>query len=137
MLNNQEFNELIEDMQSYDISMRVAALKDLIQDPSADPRVLAYLENLLSDTTPCAISRPYRFGEIRYLAAHALAAERAAMGINEPVLMNKVVRPLNTEELASAEKAAGIKGRGGVGGVLETFKLLRDMGHLPLVDLEL
>ena len=137
MLNNQEFNELIEDLQTNDISIRVATLKDLIQNPSVDPRVLPFLENLLSDTTPCVISRPYHFGEIRYLVAHALAAERAAMGLNEPIRVIKVVRPLNTEELASARKAAGIKGRGGVNGMLETFKLLRDMGCLPLTDLEL
>ncbi len=137
MLNDQDFNELIEDLQSDVIPRRVAALRDLIREPLADARVLPFLEKLLNDTTPCVISIPYRFGEIRYLAAHALAVERTALGIAEPVRMNKIVYPLNTEELVSARKGASIKGRGGVDGMLETFKLLRDMGQLPLGDLEL
>jgi len=137
MLSDYELHETIEDLHSQEISMRVAALKNLRQDPSEDLRVLPYLEALLDDTTPCIVMLPYRFGEIRWLAAYALAAERAALGIKEPVRLQGVVRPLSTEEFVAIRNTVGIEVKGGVEGVLKGMHTLREMGQLPLYDLEL
>ncbi len=115
----------------------ISLLKTLCQDPSQDERVLPRLEALLNDTTPCITMLPYRFGEIRWLAAKALVAERAALGHGEPVRMHNVVRPFDTEEFALLAASAGVKSRGGVEGVLEALATLREMGELPLYDLEL
>lgn len=136
MLNDNEFQELVEDLSSTDVFIRVATLKTLCQEPSEDERVLPHIEALLNDTTPCIVMLPYRFGEIRWLAAKALVAERAALGHREPVRLLAVVQPLNTEEFASLASAAGVKSRGGVDGVLEALTTLREMGRLPLYDLE-
>lgn len=137
MLSDKELQELLEDLYSENLSMRVAVLKDLEQYPSGDTRVLSYLEALLDDKTPCVVSIPYLFGEIHWLAAHALAAERKVLGIKEPVSLKGIVRPLDTEEFDALRKVAGIEDRGGVEGVLESFSTLREMGRLPVYDLEL
>lgn len=137
MLSDDEFHEMIEDLHSQEISMRVAALKNLRRHPSEDLRVLPYLEALLDDTTPCIVMLPYRFGEIRWLAAYALAAERAALGIKEPVRLQGVVQPLSTDEYEAIHRAVGIEVKGGVEGVLKGMHTLREMGQLPLYDLEL
>ncbi|BAY28162.1 helicase-like protein (plasmid) [Calothrix sp. NIES-2100] len=137
MLNDNEFQELVEDLSSTDVSIRVAALEILCQEPLEDERVLPHLEALLNDTTPCVVMLPYRFGEIRWLAAKALVAERAALGHSEPVRLHGVIQPFDTEEFTSLALAAGVKSGSGVDGVLKAFVILREMGRLPLYDLEL
>ena len=133
--NDQEFTEFVEDINSGDSSLIVATLEDLRDYPSADERVLPYLERLLDDKTPCLLAIPYIFGEIRWLAAKALLAEREALGIREPVRVQNVVRPIDTRGVMRAANAANIEIRGEVEGVLETLAIARDMGHVPMSDL--
>ncbi|MGB0384029.1 MAG: hypothetical protein ACPGWR_04315 [Ardenticatenaceae bacterium] len=137
MLTDQDFNELIEDMNSEDLSLRAATLKVLREYPSADQRVLPYLERLLHDKTPCLAGIPYIYAEIRLLAAHALAVERAALGINQPIPLKNMVRPVYTGDIVAAERLANIKARGCVEGMLESFAIVRDLGYLPRYDLDL
>lgn len=66
-----------------------------------------------------------------------MAAERAAQGILEPVRLQNVVPPLSTGDVIAAEYEAGINGRGGVEGILESIGILNEMGYLPRYDLEL
>lgn len=137
MLTNQELSEVVEDLTSDDASFRCIMLRVLWDDPAADERILPYLEHLLHDKSPCLLAIPYRFGVIRWLAAQALAAERAALGIPEPIRLQNVVKPLSTADVATAEHEASIDGRGGVEGVLESIAILNEMGYLPRYDLEL
>lgn len=127
----------MEDLSSTDVSIRVDTLKSLSKEPAEDERVLPYLDNLLDDETLCVVMLPYRFGEVRWLAAKVLLAERAALGYNEPVYLNNVVRPIDVEEFASLASSAGVTSRGGVDGVLETLNILREMQRLPLYNLQL
>ena len=136
MLTDQEFSELIEDMASQDISFRAATLKVLWEYPSADRRVLPYLERLLHDKTPCVLGHPYVFGEIRWLAAQALAAERAVLGMNQLVEVT-VVKPAETLDIMQAEYEASIDGEGGVEGLLESLGILHDMGYMPMTTLSI
>ncbi len=137
MLTDKELEELVQDLHSPDISLRVAALKDLWRYPTRDVRVLPYLEALLNDNTLCVVMLPYQYGEICWLAANALAVERKALNIQEPIRLMGVVRPLDTQEFAAACVAAGVDTKGGLPGVLNTLAILRNMGKLPLYDLEL
>ena len=137
MLANEDFIDLIQHLTGSDISLRAIALEDLWQYPSGDKRVLPYVEELLHDTTPCLLGIPFIFGEIRWLAAKALAAEREALGIGKPVRLWNVVRPIDMKEYTTARKAAQVELKPGVEGVLENIAILRDMGCLPLVDLNL
>ncbi len=135
MLTNQEFPEFVEDITSGNVSQVVATLEDLRDYPSGDHRVLPYLEHLLHDKTPCILGIPLIFGEVRWLAAHALAAERATLGIRKAIRLRNVVKPINTARITYAEEAANIEFKGGVEGVLESLAILRDMDKLPLYDL--
>jgi hypothetical protein len=98
---------------------------------------LPYLEELLDDKTPCLLGLPFVYGEIRWLAAQALAAEREAQGMTEPVYLENIVRPIYTDGISKAEREAGVEFKWGVEGVLENLAILRDMGYLPMYDLEL
>jgi len=71
------------------------------------------------------------------LAAKALAAEREALGIREPVYLQNVVRPIKTSGIMKAEDEANIEGRAGIEGLGENLAILRDMDKLPLYDLYL
>lgn len=135
MLTKQEFVGVVEHLTGDDLSLRVAALKDLWHYPSSDERILPYLEQFLHDKTTCIIARPYLFAEVRWLAANALAAERKALAIDQVVELQHVVRPLDMRTYNKARKAANISFRVGVEGVLENLSILRDMGYLPMYDL--
>lgn len=132
-----DFQEFVEGLQSDDLLLQTATLKTLVMSPLRDQRILPYLEALLTDSTPCLVALPYMFGEIRWLAAYALAKERAVLRIEETVYLHDVVVPLDTQAVVALEKEAHIRGRGGVDGMLETFAQLRAMGILPLYDLML
>ena len=136
MLTDQEFTELLEDMYSDELSLRVAAVRNLWRYPTADPRILPHLEELLHDTTPCLLGIPYIFGEIRWLAAKALAAERAALGINEPVCVT-VVKPAYTMDIMRAADKANFDLQGGVDGLIEDLGRLHQMGYMPMTLMEL
>ena len=105
-----------------------------VRRPSGDPRVLPYLERLLEDGAPCLFSIPSEYGEVRYRAAEALAAERQVQGISEPVRVRSVVVPLTANRLFLISEAEGLppaltwQAR---------FERLRDLGKLPVEDLEL
>lgn len=136
-MTDQDFAEFVEDMMNGDITLRGASLRALSKLPTGDERFLPYLEQLLYDKTPCVLGIPYIFGEIRWLAAHALAAEREVQGILTPVRLQNVVRPIYTAGISEAEEAAGVEFKWGVEGVLENLPILRDMGYLPMYDLNL
>lgn len=135
MLTHEEFREVVKYLTSEEVMSRIGALKDLWQFPSADPRILPYLEDLVHDKTPCILGYPYIFGEIRWLAARALAAERAALGISEPVQLPSVVRPAEIMDIMRAADAANFTLRGGVDGLVADLAILRDMGYMPMVAL--
>jgi len=137
MLTKEDFRVVIEHLTGDDPSLRAIALEDLWQYPSADRRILPYLERLLHDKTPCVLGIPYIFGEIRWLAAHALASERSILNFYQPVRLPNVVEPINTAGITAAEEAANIEFKGGIEGILENMAILRDMGYLPLYDLHL
>jgi len=137
MLTNKEWKETASHLTGSDLSFKVATLKDFWRYPSADPRLLPYLEDLIDDKTPCLLAIPYLFAEVRWLAAKALAASRSALEIREPVRLRNVVRPIDMKEYTRARKAAQVELKVGVEGVLENIAILRDMGYLPLTDLNL
>jgi len=135
MLTEQELTEFVEDVNSERASNRASMLRALLNFRLADERVLPYLEQLIHDKSPCILGFPYMFGEVRWLAARALAKERAALGINKPVRLRNVVKPIDTAGIMKAEDAANLDGEGDVEGLLKSLGILRDMGYLPTYDL--
>jgi hypothetical protein len=124
---------LLADLASADVQDRVAVLKVLAEDPTGDPRVAAAIEPLLDDRTPCVLTAPPSYGELRWLAAHALAAERHAGGQPPDVLLRDAVAPMNAEQLAVlAQQVLGAPGdrlR-----ALQQFQALAQAGALPRRD---
>lgn len=118
MLTHEEFTEIVKRLTGDDSFLQVAALEDLRDFPSEDQRILPYLESLLYDKSPCLIAIPFVYTEIRWLAAHALAAERAALGIREAVNLPNVLKPIDQSDYAKALEAANIMGQRGLEGVL-------------------
>ncbi len=137
MLTDQDFTEFMESLTGPDTSLRGITLRALWQLPTGDKRLLPYLEELLDDKTACLLGLPFIYGEIRWLAAQALAAEREAQGMTEPVYLQNIVKPIYTNGISKAESEAGIEFKWGVEGVLENLPILRDLGYLPMYDLEL
>jgi hypothetical protein len=107
MLRISYLQELIELMKG-DTDDVKDALAYLVDRPLGDMRLLPHLEELLEDRRPCILYVPYRYGELRWLAAEALVAEREKLSIDEPVILRGVVKPLSIGELKDLAKNADI-----------------------------
>lgn len=137
MVAKDEIAEIIDILKSPDAHRRTTMLGVLAQEPSGDPRLLAVVGELLADDTPDLISIPMLFGEVRWVAAHALAAERRAAAVPTPVELQGVPRPLTSDELSRLVDESGLPRKGGVDGMLASFAALRERGLLPVSDLRL
>lgn len=136
MLNLPERSEVLAALRSPEVEERAAMLKDLLHNPTGDVQVRAAVEALLEDHAPCVVQIPLRIGEVRWLAARALAAERSAGGVAEPVVVKGIVRPLEVGELA--ERTLVTLGAEAVRlSLFDRFEKLLSLGQLPVVDLEI
>jgi HEAT repeat protein len=137
MLTQEDFTGIVQNLTSHDQELRAIALENLWQFPSGDVKIIPYIKALLRDKTLCLLGIPYIFGEIRWLAAKALIAERERQGIPEGVQLQNVVQPLTMKEYAQARRTAQIALKGGIEGVVENLIILRDKGYLPMINLHL
>lgn len=129
---DEEVEYVLERLQG-DVTKRCRMLHVLADHPLADERVIASLRLLLRDTTPCVVSRPYRFGEVRYLASRTLAWTLSELGRPARVSVD-TIPPMSTTELMTVARASGVSTAGhggGMEGVLRTFRVLQEAGHLP------
>lgn len=123
---------LLKRLASEDPRVRANTLNGIAANPMADRRVLAIAERLLEDRAICILSLPYKFGEVRGIAADAVAALRAALSIEAPVVVDDVFAPVSTEEASKLASDAGLPTpMGGVDGVIQTLEKLASMGRLP------
>jgi hypothetical protein len=118
---------------------RVFALQTIARAPTGDAVVRSAIEPLLDDVSPCVLQIPYRFGELRYLAAAALVAERCAAGDGEPLLL-RCTAPLTADELAQRWSAAELPENSGCRDPtelqLEWFAVLRNHQLLAKIAVE-
>jgi hypothetical protein len=135
MLDEAEFQDFVNIITEGDSKKIATWIKVLIGYPSGDPRLLPYLEALLDNKTLCIISIPFTHGEIRYLAAHALADERAKQGIDLPVKVT-VIQPLTAVQIGNLTREAGIESSLGEGVFTKLQKLI-DLKKAPTIDLNL
>ncbi|MEU7532372.1 hypothetical protein AB0A74_42020 [Saccharothrix sp. NPDC042600] len=137
MLTDEELGEIVDILKASDAHRRTTMLGVLAKAPTGDPRVLPVVEELLADDTPDLISVPMLFGEIRWVAAHALAAERRAASVPTPVELEGIPQPLSSDELSALVDRSGLPRRAGVDGMLTSFAALRERGLLPVTTLRL
>ena len=135
-LPDAELADLLEILGDGDPAIRTAGLQTLVRSPAADERLIAPLEELLADRTAVVVSvPPPLIGELRWLAAHALAATRRALAITDPVVLGPVPAPLDANGLLAAAEAAGEPARGGIEGATATYAELARRGALPTTEL--
>ncbi|MFD6155133.1 hypothetical protein ACFWF7_16370 [Nocardia sp. NPDC060256] len=116
---------------------RWTALGVLRDSPIADERIVPYIVEFIDNATPCVISLPALYGEVRLLAAYALKSEYSLLGISETIYLRDVIHPLSVSELASLARESGVWQDGQVCDALETFERLHALGRLPVSDLHL
>ena len=123
---------ILSRLQSPEPKKRTRMLQALEAEPIADPRLLATAEALLTDDTVCLLGIPYVFGEVRYVAAGAVAALRGALNQTEPVRILDVLVPLSADKLGLLAREAGLTDRkGGIEGQIDDLVRLRTMGVAP------
>lgn len=86
-----------------------------------------------SRSRPVTAHPPAALTEVRYDAAHALAAERKAAGIHEPVRVPSAIPMLHAGDLGALAEAA--YGERASRTARECFEKLRADGRQPTVDL--
>ena len=110
---------------------RAISLQGISIDPSPDPRLLALCEPLLNDRTIALLGLPITFGEVRWLAADAVASLRRVLGISEPVVIPDVFAPVSGGKAMGLLKAAGVESKAGIEGTIETLETLAKMDRQP------
>ena len=74
-ITEEEVLLLLADLVSPDVKVRLAVLKVLAVDPAADQRVATVIEPLLDDYSPCMLTIPPSYSELRWMAS---ACERGS-----------------------------------------------------------
>ncbi|MFC9967860.1 hypothetical protein ACFVH4_26835 [Nocardia ignorata] len=117
-----------------DPAERPSALRAVVAEPIDDPKIIPQLQALLGDTSLCILGYPHLYGEVRYLAAHALYSEYRLLGIVEPISVSDVIVPVDYNQLLSLAAAAGLDSAEFVP-VLDLLQILRDRRALPLTQI--
>lgn len=132
MSDDPDVHYQLSRLASEEPRVRARMLAGIAENPLPDQRVLAACERLLDDRTLTVLGLPYRFGEVRWLAADAVAAIRARLAIAEPVTVEDVLPPCSTDDVTRMAAAAGLPtDMRGVDGVLQTLRALDAMHRLP------
>lgn len=111
MASDDVVAETLESLAGDDASVRAGALLHLRRYPTGSPEVAAAVRAMLTDLTPVNVDVPYIYGELRWAAAHALAAEHRAGSVAEPVVLADVPGPLSDVDMEPLAKAAGLGDR--------------------------
>lgn len=132
MVDAAAIQHQLDELSSENPRQRANMLRVLGEYPRVDARVLTACERLLADDTITLLGLPYRFGEVRAVAAEAVWAIRVAMGSQEPVVVEDALPVYSTNGVAELAKTAGIAIEpGGVDGVLATLVKLAAAGKVP------
>lgn len=125
---------------SSDLETKCSTLIALKQYPVPDERIANEIETMLEDRFACLLQIPYKFGEFRWLAAHALATIRQALGQSERVTLSGVATPVDLADLTALANKHGVSSPNGLS-LLEAscfkFDELNKRHALPLCDVTL
>ncbi len=122
----------LRQLGSVDARERVRMLYSIAARPDPEPSILLACEKLLGDREICLLSIPYRFGEVRFVAAEAVSALRESLGIHVPVKLEGTFTPCTSDDVARLARAADVPMLGGVSGTVEALKRLVEMRCVPL-----
>lgn len=133
-MDDEEANigKLLMRLESQNPRDRANVLRALATAPLADHRLLTAAERLLTDETLTLLSVPYVFGEVRCLAADAVAALRSALHSPDEVRLVQVPVSLSSDKIGALAREAGLEyAVGGIEGSLEMLHRLRELGLVP------
>jgi hypothetical protein len=136
MPDDDSINKIIDVLQDAENYSCVHVLKMLRVDPTGDIRLLPYLEALLNNTSITVSGTSFYHGEVRWLAAQALAAEREASGIDESVVLYRVMKFMSQEEITAIAKDANMPSELSHLATTVKIKFLMEKGKMPLYDVE-
>ncbi len=109
MNTEASFEKYIHELENEEQEQLGLILMMIPRWPTCDPRMLAYLQACLEDTRPTLIYfKPFKYAEVRYAAAQALATEQAVQGIIEGVVVPFSVIPLTWTEMGHLAREAGL-----------------------------
>jgi hypothetical protein len=112
-----QFSEL----QSPDARSRAYILRTIAANPVANEQLLIAAERLLDDRTITLLDIPERFGEVRWLAADAVAALRGALGRSDAVTLEDTFEPIEDVERLAREAGIDPSRSEGLAGRIETL----------------
>lgn len=98
-------------------------------------KLLPYLERCVEDRTVCLLMLPPSYGELRDLAALALAAERQAQGLNASLTLEAVPYPLSITKIDALEAQHGRSAQSGDPKL--RYAALLERGVVPVRDIKL
>lgn len=119
-------------LQSEDPTERATTLWALAAGSDVPDDVLELIANLLDDRAPARMYVPFRYGEVRYIAAETYAKMLFHRGRKEPFILQDVVAPMKLERLYKIREQ--VADDPSCKGPLEWFAKLRDEGMLEIVD---
>lgn len=131
---DEDLNTFVKIISEGSLKDIVIELQDISSYPGGDPRAIPFLEGLCTDKRLTTISIPYMYGEIAYLAAFALCAEKHKLKLDGKIRITTAV-PLSVNEaarLAREHEIAVIPA-----GIMAALQMLADKGKLPPMILEL
>ena len=131
-VQTESTESLIESLAAPGLDERVRALGALARRPTGESRLIPYLLASLGDTTVHDLGDHRGIGEIRELAAHAVAAERRRRGVVDTIRVGQVPRPLSVARLTRLENDHGVAAEGTPE---QRYVRLRAKGFIPTRDL--
>jgi protoheme ferro-lyase len=104
---------LIEWLESNDRKRLMISLHSISARPTGDERVIPYLEKLLEDRRVISSPPPhFRYMEIRFVAAMALAFELDTQERYQSFVLKNTFRPLQAGDISWLAKQANISRQG-------------------------
>lgn len=133
---NEDFNNFTKTISEGKVNHIIATLKNKTVAPSGDPRLIPILEGLCADKRIAQIDIPFRYGEIAYLAAFALCAEKHKCNMEGKIRITTAV-PLDENAVIELTEHHGVIIPPGISGITLAIQTLAEMGMLPQIILEL
>lgn len=134
---DHEVAAILNELSAPDPRRRTLMLGVLVDAPSGRAELVARLQELLADIEVTVLGLPFLVGEVRWVAAHALAAEYQASAVERSVLLTDVPEPLNAEKLLELARSHHLRVDGDLGGLLTAYVNLRVRNLLVRGDLRL
>jgi hypothetical protein len=123
-----------ERLQSEDATERASMLRALSAGREVADDVLGLVEKLLDDRSVARMYIPFKYGELRYIAAETYSKMLFYRGRLEPFVLPNTIIPIKAEKMVQIRMNEGLLDDPPYKSPLEWFAELRDRGLLEIVD---